>query len=202
MGPRARPAARTNRLESRTTLLPPVAEQSSCSICRRRSQSMVAVSPYAFCRTCLSSLGRFVRSGHASVQSIWRTAPTFRPGKGLQNLVAEEMAALGRASTGTEEPTEGPFAYSVEEVFDMFKARLEVVVKPADAETHLDLAVAYRETGLSNDALTEAAIALEHGASLSSKGEQIAVSIVLDPKGLRTSLEEALAILRSVLYPD
>lgn len=65
-----------------------------------------------------------------------QVAPGFVPGPGntLTDLLADERA------TRTSDPAN---EYSVEEVFSYFKQRrLEGVVKPADAETHLDLAIA------------------------------------------------------------
>lgn len=58
------------------------------------------------------------------------------------------------AATGGDE-----YQVSVEEVFAEFKKGLEKVVKPEDVDTHYDLGVAYKEMGLTDDAIGEFSIA-------------------------------------------
>ncbi len=51
----------------------------------------------------------------------------------------------------------------VDETFRRFEEGVAAAVAPDDAGTHADLAVAYREMGLDDDALREAGVALEKG---------------------------------------
>ncbi len=74
------------------------------------------------------------------------------------DLAAELASELGEleneetadAASGTED-----FQYSVDEVFAEFKKGLEKVVRPEDVDTHYDLGIAYREMGLTEDAIAE-----------------------------------------------
>jgi tetratricopeptide (TPR) repeat protein len=80
------------------------------------------------------------------------------------DLAAELAQELGEL--GSEETSEAPeagddFQYSVDEVFAEFKKGLEKVVKPEDVDTHYDLGIAYKEMGLTDDAIKEFAIARE-----------------------------------------
>ena len=72
--------------------------------------------------------------------------------------LAEEVDNLGDEASAPA-AAEDDFQYSVEEVFAEFKKGLEKVVKPEDVDTHYDLGIAYKEMGLSDDALGEFAVA-------------------------------------------
>lgn len=66
-----------------------------------------------------------------------------------------------------------------------------------DAETHLDLAVAYREMSLGEDALIEVAVALHHLERLRPSRASEAVRFLLDPRWLRLSVDELLTLIRA-----
>lgn len=76
--------------------------------------------------------------------------------------LAAELADLGELQDDAGAPG-GPggddYQVSVEEVFAEFKKGLEKVVKPEDVDTHYDLGVAYKEMGLTDDAVSEFSIA-------------------------------------------
>lgn len=184
-------------------VLPEMREPPSCVLCRRRHDALVEALRHHFCAACLSALGRFVSDGpDAVVSTIWRTrAPKSSargwvpaPGSTLTDLLAQERASQ------TSDPAK--FEQSVEAVFVEFTKGIEGVVKPEDVETHLDLAIAYREMGLVDDAVGEAAIALRHGASLLGKRTKEAVAVIFDARAMRVGLDEALDKLRRVLFPD
>lgn len=177
-----------------------MAELPSCSLCRHRRDPVVEFNGHAFCAGCLTALGRFVRNGsRAVVERIWSSRPSWKPSESLGQLVVDEMSALERGPF--PDPPDKEFVYSVEEVFADFKKGLEKIAKPEDVETHLDLAVAYREMGLLNDALSEVAIALENGAGRGIRAGK-AVAILFESKMLRVGLDEAVASLRGALYPE
>lgn len=119
----------------------------------------------------------------------------------------EAPIGLWRAigATTKDESAEGSTDFSFGGVFvdltDPRAAAAAAQLKSADPETHLDLAIAYRQMGMTADALTEAGAALEIGASLGKRSHQ-ALSILLDPKGLMKTLDETLAVLRAALFPD
>ena len=55
------------------------------------------------------------------------------------------------------------YLYSVEDVFGRFKQQVAETIDPADAATHYDLGIAYKEMGLLDDALRELEVALAAG---------------------------------------
>jgi len=77
------------------------------------------------------------------------------------DLAAELAGEIDGLSddTAAPAPAEDDFQYSVDEVFAEFKKGLEKVVKPEDVDTHYDLGIAYKEMGLTDDALGEFAVA-------------------------------------------
>lgn len=73
--------------------------------------------------------------------------------------LAEELGELEESEPSSEVAPADDYQVSVEEVFAEFKKGLEKVVKPEDVDTHYDLGVAYKEMGLTDDAVAEFAIA-------------------------------------------
>ncbi|MBL8912524.1 MAG: hypothetical protein JNM17_17660 [Archangium sp.] len=75
------------------------------------------------------------------------------------------------------------------------------LAQPPDADTHLDLAVAYLEMELPHDAVTEAGEALRLG-KLAHKRASEALHIVLDPKFLLERVEFALDRIRDSTFQN
>ncbi len=69
------------------------------------------------------------------------------------------------------------------------------------AETHLDLAVAYREMELFNDAVGEAGEALRL-AKLAHDKASIAVAILFDDRSLCVSVADALSLIREAHFQN
>lgn len=70
---------------------------------------------------------------------------------------------------------------------------------PADAETHLDLSVAYRKMGLPGLALREAAAALQSVSQLSRRRALTALRFLLDRRQLQFPVDELLIVVRETL---
>lgn len=70
----------------------------------------------------------------------------------------------------------------------------------AEAETHVDLAEAYRRMGLIGDALGEAAAALDDEKNLARPAALKALTILLDQRHLTASLDELAIALREKLF--
>jgi len=75
--------------------------------------------------------------------------------------LASELGQLEDGETAEVAPAAEDFQYSVDEVFAEFKKGLEKVVRPEDVDTHYDLGIAYREMGLTEDAIGEFTVARE-----------------------------------------
>ncbi|MBM4779542.1 MAG: hypothetical protein GQE15_17685 [Archangiaceae bacterium] len=88
------------------------------------------------------------------------------------------------------------------EMFGELRAALamQTTLPPAAAETHLDLAIAYRQMGLVGDALCEAASALRGERQLTRPHALKALSILLDPRHLVFDLDELMIVLRETLF--
>lgn len=71
--------------------------------------------------------------------------------------LADELGEVGGEEAAAPETAAGgdDFQISVEQVFSEFKKGLQKVVKPEDVETHYDLGIAYKEMGLTDDAIGE-----------------------------------------------
>lgn len=96
-----------------------------------------------------------------------------------------------------------PGEADVERVFQEFKAGVAKQVTQEDYETHFDLAEAYREMGLLQDALREAGVTLTAAAPkmtpLATKLTNLALRFVLSPPLLKPrGLEHLRSLLRSV----
>jgi hypothetical protein len=72
---------------------------------------------------------------------------------------------------------------------------------PPDAETHLDLAIAYLEMALVADALGEAGTALRLG-QLPLGRASAAIGLLFDEKHLRRSVSAALDLIRESLFQN
>jgi tetratricopeptide (TPR) repeat protein len=79
----------------------------------------------------------------------------------LSSITAALEAEYGtdRVPDLAEPPTEPESEQSVDEVFETFKEQVNASVDVADYRTHYDLGIAYKEMGLSDDALAEFRIA-------------------------------------------
>jgi tetratricopeptide (TPR) repeat protein len=79
----------------------------------------------------------------------------------LSSITAALEAEYGtdRVPDLAEPPTEPESEQSVDEVFESFKEQVNASVDVADYRTHYDLGIAYKEMGLSEDALAEFRIA-------------------------------------------
>lgn len=77
-------------------------------------------------------------------------------GEGLFDLgavLAEELAAEEASGGPTFGPGPGGFQFPADQVLEQFKAGVAQTVKPEDVDTHYNLAIAYREMGLFDDAI-------------------------------------------------
>jgi tetratricopeptide (TPR) repeat protein len=75
--------------------------------------------------------------------------------------LAEELGEQGgEAESQPLQPGEDGFQISHEDVFSEFKKGVSKVVKAEDGETHYDLGVAYKEMGLTMDAVSEFELAM------------------------------------------
>lgn len=136
----------------------------------------------------------------AVVESLWRARPRELARRALSDMVDDEILKIRRLV-----PDHDP---SVEPLVTAFKAGFAPDPKPSgrvdpplDPQEHLDLALAYREMGLTDDALNEASLALVQASQLGERTHQ-AAAIALDPRCLRSGLEDTLASLRSALFPQ
>ncbi|MBI5068481.1 MAG: tetratricopeptide repeat protein [Deltaproteobacteria bacterium] len=85
------------------------------------------------------------------------TPPPAPPPSGVFDIgkeLADELAL-------EQVPPAEEFQYTVEEVFSQFKKGVSQVVKAEDTDTHYDLGIAYKEMGLTDDALSEFETALK-----------------------------------------
>ena len=158
-----------------------VDDKPACSLCLHRcDERWVGDGKRAFCTRCLVAIGGFVLRGTGRAR--------FWP--------AIERAPLPVAPISEAERERRYAEYTVEEVFAEFAAGMSMT---PDAETHLDLAIAYREMGLESDALAEAALALQQEVKLSRPRALEALSFVVDrPHGV----DEWLMVLREALFTN
>ncbi len=177
-----------------------MAESPSCALCRRRGDADVPVATHFFCKACLAAIGRFVCEGPAPiVESLWGAPPAVLARRALSDIVEDEIEKirrLARADDPSLEPAIADFKTSLAPGPRPGVARAE----ETDAISHLDLAIAYRETGLTDEAFGEAALALRSADRLGDRAHE-AGAMVLNPGRLRSSLEQTLDSLRTVLFP-
>lgn len=74
--------------------------------------------------------------------------------------------------------------------------QMQPQLPPLDAETHLDLSVAYREMGLPGLALREAAAALQSVSQLPRRRALTALRFLLDRRQLQFPVDELLMVVR------
>jgi hypothetical protein len=175
-------------------------ESLSCALCRRRGDTLVRVAANGFCTACLSSIGKLLCDGPAAlVESLWRAPPRELARRALSDIVEDEIVKIRQSGPADDAAFESAIA--------AFKASL--APEPAtpdgrsersDTATHLDLAIAYREMGLTDEALVEAGIALSAADRLNDRAHE-AAGIVLSPGCLRSGVDETLIRLRTVLFP-
>jgi hypothetical protein len=125
-------------------------------------------------------------------------APAERDAFDLAAELAGEIDGLGGAPAAAS--SEDDFQYSVEEVFAEFKKGLEKVVKPEDVDTHYDLGIAYKEMGLSDDALGEFAVARK--GSMGTKRELDCITMMGMLHGMRGEHTEAVKVFKEGLASE
>lgn len=83
---------------------------------------------------------------------------------------------------------------------EAFAASVSAVIAPEDAELHFDLGVGYREMGVPDGAITEMGLVLLHAPE--GANAERALSVVLEPRFLHGSVDEALVTLRELLFAN
>jgi pilus assembly protein FimV len=118
------------------------------------------------------------------------------------DLAAELAGDLDGLADNSPAPSSGEddFQYSVEEVFAEFKKGLEKVVKPEDVDTHYDLGIAYKEMGLTDDALGEFAVARK--GSVGTKRELDCITMIGMLHGMRGEHAEAVKAFKEGLSSE
>jgi tetratricopeptide (TPR) repeat protein len=109
----------------------------------------------------LDALEARARAATASVDSPAGGADDRLDEEDLSSITAALEAEYGtdRVPELAEPPPEPESEQSVDEVFESFKEQVNAAVDVSDYRTHYDLGIAYKEMGLSDDALAEFHIA-------------------------------------------
>ena len=166
-------------------------ERALCTLCRRpageRGESFLT---HSFCPACVQALGEFAARG-AARGLIWESlasggdpGSTGRDGQRRSlDPVHDDAAALG----------------SIGETLAQFNRALKGLVAPEDAAAHVELASAYAAMRLSGEAIEAAATALQLEQHLSREAAEVALAILLDPRGMRHGLDDSLDLLRGLL---
>ena len=134
---------------------------SACTFCGNPA-SLGPMPKLWVCRACASRIGALAAESPSDVWTsrVWST----------------------QARTPRPPPTEHA---DVERVFQEFKAGVEKQIPADDFEVHFDIAEAYRDMGLLEDALREAGLVLMSAASrvlpLATKMTDLALRLVLTP---------------------
>ncbi len=82
-------------------------------------------------------------------------------------LAAELAADLGAFTPLARQPDVlDPFQVPASEVASAFRAKVQEVIRPDDAQTHYDLGIAYKEMGLTDEAIAEFELTVRHGTSV------------------------------------
>lgn len=142
---------------------------------------MLAVEARAACRECAARMGTLLR-GARPLGHVW----ALESAEAAQDARDDLTDELVRVSGGLDR------ADAEEVVRDLRR----ITAEADDARAHADLAVAFAEMGLVQDALEEAALVLAPGADDDARGR--ALEAVLSPTLLRPG---GLAVLRGLLYP-
>lgn len=163
-----------------------------CALCLRRCADPVACEGRTFCRSCVRALGEFAS------QPRWRARAWKDPGPRDADALTRSLTPRADLASFHQEIAELAKGWrSTGEVFVEITEGNAALVAPDDAETHLDLAVAYREMSLREDALVEVAVALHHSERLTPTRASQAVRLLLDPRWLRLSVDELLTLIRA-----
>ncbi|SET30629.1 tetratricopeptide repeat protein [Stigmatella erecta] len=168
---------------------------------------MIAFPGHARASELMARLEALEAGGEASTTQETETAesavPAVQPlgeeseGRDAFDLAAELAGEIDNLG-GTPAPAaEDDFQYSVEEVFAEFKKGLEKVVKPEDVDTHYDLGIAYKEMGLTDDALGEFRVARQ--GCVGKKRELDCITMLGMLHGMRGEHTEAVEIFREGL---
>ena len=177
-----------------------MAQSPSCALCRRRGDAHVPVATHFFCKACLAAIGRFVCEGPAAiVESLWGAPPEVLARRALSDIVEDEIEKIRRLARADDPAVEPAIAAFKTSLAPGPKAR-GVGAEETDPLKQLELAIAYRETGLADEAFGEAALALRSADRLGDRAHE-AAGMVLNPGRLRSSLEQTLDSLRTVLFP-
>jgi pilus assembly protein FimV len=126
-------------------------------------------------------------------------APAERDAFDLAAELAGDLDGLADSSPAPSS-SDDDFQYSVEEVFAEFKKGLEKVVKPEDVDTHYDLGIAYKEMGLSDDALGEFAVARK--GCMGTKRELDCITMIGMLHGMRGEHAEAVKAFKEGLASE
>jgi hypothetical protein len=175
-------------------------EPVSCALCHRRCDEPAAgFKVHFFCAPCLAALGRFATASTSRTQ-VWHAMglPSVQlkpvdPSRlaaaceWLAQRVDDELRARGLPASGK---------CLVEQASDDLKKGLTSLEA---ADTHLDLAIAYREMSLAGDALIEAADSLSL-AQLPRERADVALGMLLDESALEIGVDEALDLIREAVF--
>jgi hypothetical protein len=163
----------------------------ACSLCLHScDERWIGDGTRSFCTSCLAAIGRYVSNGPGRAR-LW---PALEGAPNDQTALRETEAGEGDTQVDGDEPAAQVFV-------DLTKGSHELV-NPADADTHLALAVAYCEMGIVGDALREAAVALRHEKRLSRSSAREAMSLLLDARHLRVGVDELLVALRNAVFTN
>ncbi len=120
------------------------------------------------------------------------------------DLAAELANELGDVDSGADMPSgevpSADYQVSVDEVFSEFKKGLEKVVKPEDVDTHYDLGIAYKEMGLTDDAIGEFNVALQ--GCLGKKKEVDCLSMIAALQTMKGDFGAAVDALKQALTTE
>jgi tetratricopeptide (TPR) repeat protein len=96
------------------------------------------------------------------LEALLRRLPRAEPAEssGLVDIGSEIAAEV----SASEADAQDEFQYSVQDVLQEFKKGVEKAVRPEDVETHYELGIAYKEMGLTDEAIGEFEVALRGAA--------------------------------------
>lgn len=151
----------------------------TCALCLRRGDASILHAQRSVCRACVRTLVRVV------VDDRWR--------KRLWQVDPIETQSRGVASQ--QHATE-----FWEEISREWLAVPLDSIEPS-AETRVDLAVAYREMGLLEAALEQAATALADPELADHRATE-AIRLLLESAALRLSVDETLSTIRTEYFPN
>lgn len=166
-----------------------VARRPACALCLQSSdEPLVVDGSTAFCPTCLAAIGRFATSGSSRTR-FWPA---------LEGVTHDEPPDLD--SPGFQEVVDELVEHDPEMFGELPRIlQMRPQLPPADAETHLDLSVAYREMGLPGLALREAAAALQSVSQLPRRRALTALRFLLDRRQLQFPVDELLIVVRETI---